>query len=115
MDLDNLLALITETDTYNGYANTGAKLPYVVARPLSLNPDELSLDGSAVIWNNQVTLYCCAGSVQASSNLARAVLRRVHGARIGDDVLSASVGYFGAPVDGHYEAQITVQVNQGGL
>ena len=30
-------------------------------------------------------------------------------------MLAASIGYVGAQVEGHYESQVTAQINQGAL
>jgi hypothetical protein len=105
-----------EVPVYTGYAPTGATLPYVVTRPLFIDTEtEVSLDGKAVDWNHQYSLYCCAASVEASFNLALAVMRTLQGARVGGTTLDTSMGYNGAEVEGHYESQVTVQLNQGGI
>lgn len=113
--LNDINALVTETSCYLGYAPTGAKLPYVVHRPLLVDDQTVAVAGNAIDWDFQSTLYCCAGSVEASFNLALAVVGTLQGARVGGSTLSASIGYSGAEVEGHYESQITVQINQGGI
>ncbi|QDH92740.1 tail terminator [Microbacterium phage Sinatra] len=98
-----------------GYAATKAALPYVVARPLTTLYGEMALNGSALSWDTQFALYCAAGSVEASHNLATDVVRILHGVRVGDSTLAASLGYVGAQVEGHYETQVTIQTDQGGI
>ena len=100
---------------HTGYPPTGATLPYVTHRPLLVDDLELALSGDALGWDYQTTLYCCAGSVEASHNLALAVAGTLQGKRVGNTTLSTSIGYFGAQVEGHYESQVTVQLNQGGI
>lgn len=114
--LSALSALIQPTGpTHTGYAPTGAKLPYNVLRPMVLDPEALALDGSAIDWDLQYGVYCCGASVEASFNLAKLVIMAVHGQRLGGTTLSASMGYSGAQVEGHYECQVTIQLNQGGI
>ncbi|QNL30967.1 tail terminator [Microbacterium phage GaeCeo] len=98
-----------------GYAATKAALPYVVARPLVVAGEDIALNGATMAWDNQHSLYCAAASVEASYNLALAVMRALDGQRVGDSTLSASMGYSGAQVEGHYESQVTVQTYQGGI
>lgn len=116
MDTAQILALIRPGIThYSGYPATKARLPYVVARPLLIDFTALTLDGGASDWDYTFSLFACGGSVDASFNLAKAVVQDLHGARLGDTTLACSVGYVGAEVEGHYETQVTVQLNQGGL
>lgn len=98
-----------------GYAATKAALPYVVGRPLSVAAEDVAANGDAITWDVQHSLYAAAASVEASYNLALAVMRTLQGARVGDSTLSASMGYVGAQVEGHYESQVTVQTHQGGI
>jgi hypothetical protein len=108
--------LITQVPAHTGYAPTGAPLPYVVSRPLLVDTvTELAISGDAIDWDFQYTLYCCAASVEASFNLALAVIGTLQGAYVGGTTLAASMGYNGAEVEGHYESQVTVQLNQGGI
>lgn len=107
--------LITIAPVYNGYAPTDAALPYVVHRPLTLNSAGLALSGDALGWDYQTTLYCCGASVEAAFNLALAVIGTLQGKRVGGSTLSTSIGYSSVQVEGHYESQITVQLNQGGI
>jgi hypothetical protein len=100
---------------FDGYARSGAKVPYVVQRPMLINYENLALNGSAIDWDNQFNLYACGGSVEASFNLAKEVIAAVHGERVGGSTLAASMGYSGAPVEGHYETEVTVQINTGGI
>lgn len=114
--LDDINALITGVPVYVGYAPTGAVLPYVVHRPLDLGTDDSeSLAGNAFNWNFQTTLYCCAASAEASFNLAMSVVGDLQGERVAGTTLSVSIGYSGAALEGQYESQITVQLNQGGI
>lgn len=103
---------------YDGYPPSGAKLPYVAHRPFYTSVAEgenpRNLDGSAVAFDHQSTLYACAGSVEASYNLAM-LLMAFDGVYMGNTTLSTSMGYSGAQVEGHYESQVTVQLNQGGI
>jgi hypothetical protein len=107
--------LITQVPAHIGYAPTGARLPYTVNRPLITDPEELALAGNALGWDYQTSVYCCAASVEASYNLALAVLGTVQGSRVGGTTLSGSIGYIGASVEGHFESQVTIQLNQGGI
>lgn len=116
MDMISISQLVRDAglQCFDGYAITGAKLPYVVNRPLILQPEgELTLCGGAIGWDNQFTLYCAAGSPEASYNLAKMVMSLLQGKRVLDSTLATSMGYSGAPVEGHYESQVTVQVAQG--
>ena len=99
---------------HTGYAPTGAALPYAVHRPLFVDV-EPALNGKAVVWDYQTTIYACAASVEASFNLAVQLMIILQGARVGSTTLSTSMGYSGAVVEGHYESQVTVQLNQGGI
>lgn len=108
-------ALVQAAPAHLGYAPTGAKLPYVVSRPLLIDDLELAINGEAIDWDLQYSLYCCGASVEASHNLALMVMRELHGKRVGNTTLSTSMGYDGAQVEGHYESQVTVQLNQGGI
>jgi hypothetical protein len=98
-----------------GYPGTGDTLPYTVHRPLYVDVDANSVTGEVIDWDFRTTLYACAASVEASFNLALALMALLSGARVGDTTLSTSMGYSGAPVEGHYESQVTVQLNQGVL
>lgn len=100
---------------YAGYPATGAQLPYVVHRPSLALPDNEALAGNAIDWDNQHYIYCAAASVEACYNMAIDLTNALQGSRLGDDMLSASIGYIGAPVEGHYETQITLQTYQGVL
>jgi hypothetical protein len=108
-------ALVQSAPSFLGYAPTGQKLPYVVSRPLLTDDLELALAGNALDWDFQFTLYCCAASVEASYNLAMMVIADVHSKRVGGTTLSASMGYNGAQVEGHYESAVVVQLNQGSI
>ena len=113
--LNDIVALVTAAPTVVGYPATGTPLPYVTARPLVIGGDELALDGSAIDWDFQFTLYCCGASVEACFNLAVLVMGQLQGKRVGSTTLATSMGYSGAQVEGHYESQVTVQLNQGAL
>lgn len=115
MDMSQVSDLLGDVQHFNGYATTGAKVPYVVNRPLLIDHEELALDGNPVGWDFQFSLYCAGGSVEASYNLALLVIDRLQGQRVGDSTLDCSMGYIGAQVEGHYESQVTVQINQGGI
>ena len=112
--IDALLAATVDPH-YIGYPTTGATVPYSCVRPLYVSLDSVALDGSALSWDDQFTIYCAGGSVEASFNLAVAVIKATHGKRVGNTTLSASMGYTGAQVEGHYESQVTVQLNQGDI
>lgn len=113
--LADINVLVTQAAVYTGYPPTNAPLPHVVHRPLVVNPDAPALDGSAMDYDFQTTLYCAAGSVEASFNLALAVAGTLQGARVGGTTLSTSIGYTGVLLEGVYESQITVQLHQGGI
>lgn len=98
-----------------GYPATGARLPYVVVRPLIISDMNVSVNGSAIDWDHQFTLYCAAGSVEASYNLALLTIKDLYGKYVSGCTITASTGYIGAAVEGHYESQVTVQLNQGGI
>lgn len=102
---------------YTGYAPTRAALPYTVHRPLILDDvtEARAISGDAGIWDYQTSLYACGASVEASFNLAVELMRTLQGKRVGGTTLSTSMGYNGAQVEGHYESQVTVQLNQGGI
>lgn len=100
---------------YIGYAHTGARVPYVVGRPLIIDTTGEALDGSAIDTDFQFSLYCCGASVEASFNLALDVMGTLQGKRVRGTTLSTSMGYSGAPIEGHYESQVTVQLNQGAI
>lgn len=108
-------AAVTVAPVHPGYPATGAKLPYVVSRPLLIDSLEPAISGDAVDWDLQFSLYACGGSVEASYNLAVALCAELQGTRVGGTTLKTSVGYIGAQVEGHYESQVTVQLNQGGI
>jgi len=107
--------LVQAAPSYMGYAPTSAQLPYVVHRPLVFNETDNSVAGIVIDLDAQFSLYCCGASVEASFNLALEVMRDLQGKRVGGTTLSTSMGYSGAPVEGHYESQVTVQLNQGGI
>lgn len=99
-----------------GYAPTGAALPYICVRPLFTDNEGLvTLDGDAISWGVQYSVYCAGESVDASYNLATAAMNLLQGAPFGDSVLDTTVGYIGAPVEGHYESQVTATTHQGGI
>lgn len=113
--LEDINSLVTMAPVSSGYPVSGQKLPYVISRPLIVDDLELALNGEAIDWDFQYTLYCAAGSVEASFNLALAVAGALQGARVSGTTLTTSIGYVGAQVEGHYESQVTVQLNQGGI
>ena len=115
--LNDVNALVTAAGlpVYTGYAPTGTQLPYIVHRPLILDTVESAINGDALYWDYQTTLYVCAGSVEAAFNMSVLLMRALQGALVGGTTLSASMGYAGAQVEGHYESQVTVQLNQGGI
>lgn len=107
--------LLPESDIIEGYPRTASTVPYYVHRPLFVGDDELALNGEALSWDHQTTFYCCAASPTASYNMAMDLMRVLQGSRVAGTTLSTSMGYSGAQVEGHYESQVTVQLNQGGL
>lgn len=117
MDLHSISEVVrtVDVDVFSGYPATGARLPHVVVRPMILDPEAITLDGMATVWDFQYTAYAVAGSVDASFKLAQDVIQAVQGKGVGDSTLSASMGYVGAAVEGRYESQITIQTHQGGL
>ena len=113
--LNDITELITGVSTSIGYPATGQTLPYVVTRGLFIGDEGVALDGSAVAWDNQFSVYCAAASAEASYNLGLMVMQQLQGKRVGGSTLSTSMGYIGAQVEGHYESQVTVQLNSGGI
>ena len=99
----------------SGYAGTQTKLPYTVVRPLLLGDPQVAVAGNGLAWDEQHTLYACGESVEASFNLAVLLMKTLDGARVGGTTLSTTMGYSGAQVEGHYESQVTVQLNRGAL
>lgn len=100
---------------YEGLPATGARLPYTVTRPLLLDPHTGAISGDSMGWDTNFTTYCAAASPEASYNLAIAVMAALEGQRIGDSPARVSMGYAGAAVEGHYESQVTIQTDQGGI
>lgn len=117
--LDDLRALATIADvlTYAGEAPTNAPLPYYVVRPLFIGDgaEGLALSGETLAWDTQLSIYCCGASVAASFNMAENVMRYLDGKRLAGSALTTSMGYIGAQVEGHYESQVTVQLNRGAI
>lgn len=108
-------ALIT-AESYMGYADTGAQVPYVVSRPLLIDDtDGRAVNGDLIARDDRFSVYCCGASVEASYNLALDTMRDLDGKRVGGTTLSTSMSYIGAQVEGHYETAVVVQLNQGGL
>lgn len=117
MEMSSITAALASVgvQVFDGYPDTGAKMPYLVNRPMIIQPDELALSGDALDWSFQWGVYCCGGSVEASFNLAKSVISRLQGVRVGDSTLSCTIGYVGASVESHYESQVTLQINQGAI
>lgn len=114
--LNDIDALVTAAPSHIGYAPTGAKAPYVVTRPLLIGDAlDRALSGDSMGWDTQVSLYCVGASVEASFNLAVLVMRDLDAKPVGGTTLSTSMGYIGAQVEGQYETQVTVQLNQGSI
>ena len=112
---NDIIVLVTSAPAFVGNAPSGQKMPYVASSVLLIDDLELAINGQAIDWDFQFSLYCAAASVEASYNLAVMVCQDLQGKRVGGTTLSTSVGYNGAPVEGHYESQVTVQLNQGGI
>jgi len=93
---------------YIGYAHNNARLPYGVVRPVALVPDQVPLSGAS--WSRSVTIgvYCRAGSVEASFNMALSAIASLDGLAIAGTEATASMGYSGAVVEGAYESMVTV-------
>ena len=117
MDMTQIstLARSAGLTVFDGYAKTGSQPPYVVNRPLILDTEDIALCGQAIDWDFNFGLYCVGASVEASYNLALAVIQALQGARVGSSTLSCSMGYTGAQVESRYESQVAVQINQGAL
>jgi hypothetical protein len=114
---EDIMTIATEAGhpVFDGYAHTGATLPYTVHRPLLVTPEGVAISGDALGWDFQHSLYACAGSAEASFNLALMLMQGLQGRYVGGTTLSVSMGYSGAQIEGHYESQLTVQLNQGGI
>lgn len=117
MEMSQITSHLTNVDAegFTGYADTGARAPYYVIRPMITNPGDLSLCGQSLGWDFQFGVYCCGSSVEASFNIAVAVMQALQGTRVGDSTLSCTMGYVGSLQESHYETQVTVQINQGAL
>ena len=101
---------------HNGQPATGATLPYVVLRPLWFgHTGSLAIAGTDVVWDTQFSLYACASSVEASYNLGLAIIRSLQGKYVAGSTIEASMGYSGAPIEGRFETQVTIQQNSGGI
>lgn len=113
-EINDLLDVV-DADNFIGYAASGQALPYTCLRPLNIGHDldDMALDGHPFAWDNQISVYCAAASVEAAHNLGLAVMATLQAARVGDTTLDTSMGYTGAQVEGHYESQVTVQLHQG--
>lgn len=100
---------------FSGYAKTGSTPPYVVVRPMTADPEDLSLRGDVMAYDSRFAAYCVGASVDASFNLAKVVVGALQGKRVAGNVASCSIGYSGAQVESRYETQITIQIDQGEL
>uniref|UniRef100_A0AAU6R607 Tail terminator protein n=1 Tax=Micrococcus phage Olihed TaxID=3092209 RepID=A0AAU6R607_9CAUD len=117
MDIQSLVTAVEAlgVTTAPGYPGSKTRAPYVVVRPMIIDHENVAINGQTIDWDHQYGLYCVGGSVEASFNLARAVVQGLDGQRVGGDVVSASIGYVGAQVEGNYETQVTAQSTQGGI
>lgn len=115
LDAINALLSLVGIDIHTGYAPTGTEVPYAVHRPLFIGGESVAVNGEVLDWDHQSTIYCCGGSVEAAHNLALLVMNTLQGARVAGTTLDTSMGYTGAQVEGHYESQVTVQLNTGGI
>lgn len=104
-----------EVPVYQGYAATGAKLPYMVVRPISTDPDGATVCGEATTWTDRLGVYCCAGSVGASANLARDAAGEIVSFFSGVSATTVAVAYYGNVLEGQYESLVTITVTEGGL
>lgn len=102
-------------NAFSGYPGTGSVPPYVVVRPLTSEPGDLTLNGMPVVRDTRFTAYCVGASVDASYNLAKLTVGAVQGERVAGNVASCSIGYSGAQVESRYETQVTIQLDQGEL
>ena len=108
--------MVQAAPAHKGYAPTGARVPYVVSRPLLIDDAlDRALSGDPIALDTQFSLYCCGASVAASYNLAVAVMKELDARPLAGTTLKTSMGYIGVQVEGHYESQVTVQLNQGGI
>ncbi len=112
--LNDITALVQSAPAHEGYAPTGTRTPYVVSRPLLVDDVSVAVAGNAIAWDDQFSLYCCGASVEACYNLALMVMADLQGKRVAGTTLTTSMGYIGVQVEGHYESQVTVQLNRGG-
>jgi hypothetical protein len=113
--INDIEIILDPLNSFIGSARTGTEPPYVVIRPLFLGTaeDAEALSGDALGWDQQISVYCCGASVEASYNLALSVMALCQAKRAGGYVMGTSMGYVGAAVEGHYESQVTIQMNQG--
>lgn len=117
MSLDQVVSIAKTVGVpvHAGYAATGAKVPYVVVRPMTLDPLQESVGGPAMVWDTRYALYAVAGSVTASYNLALALMQAINGSRVNGSYVSAILGYVGALTEGAYETQVTTLSMEGSL
>lgn len=117
MDMGSISKLlkVLGIPVYQGFPATRAKVPYMVVRPLTLDPTAASVGGSEIVWDSRFSVYCVTGSVVTSYDLAVDALNTLSGAYVDGNSLSASFGYIGAPSEGSYETQVTVQCLKGSL
>ena len=108
---------LVPVQAYAGEAPTGAHPPYVVVRPgtVAVADDTTALCGLQVAWDVSYDLHCRAGSGEASWNIALDCVTALQGTRTSQGVLSCTVNYTGALVEGAYETQLSVQLYQGEL
>lgn len=104
-----------EVPVYVGYAADNARTPYMVIRPVSDDPQQHTVCGGAVTWSAVMGVYCVAGGVAASTNLARDVAGELSGSKLGNNVVTSAVAYYGQRLEGLYESMVTIQSIQGEL
>ncbi|QDF15740.1 tail terminator [Microbacterium phage Finny] len=110
-------ALAGQAEVVVGFPKSNAKAPFVAIRPLTLieGDEGTAITGDFMTLDDQTSAYCAGASVEASYNLALLVMGACQATRVDGYVLTTSMGYSGALVEGLYESQVTIQHNRGGI
>lgn len=100
---------------HDGYAESGAEVPYIVVRQTAASSPLDSLRGTELIGSASWSVYAVANSADASAALGSEVRRRLHGTWSGHTTATATLAYAGAHVSGVYETLVTTQTQEGAL
>lgn len=113
--VDTLKQLLPEHKIVIGYPNTDLKPPYAVVRPLLIRPDHVSIDGSALAWEDQYTIYCVGTSVKTSNQLSRDVVSLFQGNQEDLFLFQAESTLGTNLVESLYETPVLIQLNISSL